>query len=700
LGLSPPKADEITSGRNPVFLRWTLTLLVLALVAILTPAVFASPEFSGQTGQPCSACHKNPDGGGALTLSGERYKADGFFWGEVERPQWGARLMKTILGFLHVLFGVVWFGSIVYVHLIIKPQSLIGGMPKSEKLLGRVCIIVVGLTGIGLTLLKVQTLRELWTTSFGVVWIVKVSVYVLMVAIAAVATTVIDRRLHRAGRTAADTKTDGKDGRPAHIIFEGRRYDVSNSKMWKGGVHMARHFADSDLTQAMAKAPHGPEVLERVKDLGPAESRQSAGADRVLKLFVGLTYFVLFCVFIVLMCVAWWRWGPPIVEAFPAWTGEKAAACLECHNRKTPAIVADWAASAHARNKVSCLHCHQAARSDTDRLGGHVDYFKTPAKTKTVEVSAAVSPRDCGLCHLGQVKEFALSKHANTIEIVRRIDPWLREGHLSTIEQVTGCEACHGSGLGVDTARFKSENFMGQGIGRLNPDGSKGNCGACHGRHTFAVAMARRAEACGSCHVGPEHPQTEIFKESKHGAIYAAEGRSWQWETAGSTWTAGVDYRSPTCAACHMSGSGDLPSSHDAGQRLSWELQAPLTIRPQETDWQAARKRMQTVCLQCHSAIWTASHFTRLDGVVSEYNRAYYQPLARKLDELHAAGVLDPGLRVDESLELEIDEFWRREGRRTKMGAAMMAPDYTWWHGFYELKKRFVYILSRANMKD
>ena len=23
------------------------------------------------------------------------------------------------------------------------------------------------------------------------------------------------------------------------------------------------------------------------------------------------------------------------------------------------------------------------------------------------------------------------------------------------------------------------------------------------------------------------------------------------------------------------------------------------------------------------------------------------------------------------------------------MGAAMMAPDYAWWHGFYELKKRF-----------
>ncbi|MHC4265532.1 MAG: multiheme c-type cytochrome, partial [Planctomycetota bacterium] len=27
-------------------------------------------------------------------------------------------------------------------------------------------------------------------------------------------------------------------------------------------------------------------------------------------------------------------------------------------------------------------------------------------------------------------------------------------------------------------------------------------------------------------------------------------------------------------------------------------------------------------------------------------------------------------------------------GRRARFGAAMMAPDYTWWHGFYVLKKR------------
>ena len=182
------------------FARSILILFTFFFIFSLIQSVHASPEFSGQTEQPCSACHKNPDGGGALTLKGERYKADGFFWGDVNQPAWSTRLIKTILGFLHILFGVVWFGSIVYVHIIIKPQSLVGGMPKSEKRLGRICIVMVGLTGIGLSLIKFQTPRELWTTSFGIIWIVKVGTYLLMLIAAAVATTAIDRRLQRSGR--------------------------------------------------------------------------------------------------------------------------------------------------------------------------------------------------------------------------------------------------------------------------------------------------------------------------------------------------------------------------------------------------------------------------------------------------------------------------------------------------------------------
>jgi len=26
--------------------------------------------------------------------------------------------------------------------------------------------------------------------------------------------------------------------------------------------------------------------------------------------------------------------------------------------------------------------------------------------------------------------------------------------------------------------------------------------------------------------------------------------------------------------------------------------------------------------------------------------------------------------------------MWHHEGRRARMGTAMMGPDYAWWHGF------------------
>jgi len=34
-------------------------------------------------------------------------------------------------------------------------------------------------------------------------------------------------------------------------------------------------------------------------------------------------------------------------------------------------------------------------------------------------------------------------------------------------------------------------------------------------------------------------------------------------------------------------------------------------------------------------------------------------------------------------------EIWHHEGRRARHGASMMGPDYTHWHGTYEIAKHF-----------
>jgi len=63
-------------------------------------------------------------------------------------------------------------------------------------------------------------------------------------------------------------KFDGNNGRPVYVAHKGKVYDVSNSKLWKNGLHMKRHHAGNDLTVDIQGAPHEPDVLERYPQIG------------------------------------------------------------------------------------------------------------------------------------------------------------------------------------------------------------------------------------------------------------------------------------------------------------------------------------------------------------------------------------------------------------------------------------------------
>ncbi|MBN1123823.1 MAG: hypothetical protein JXA82_02370 [Sedimentisphaerales bacterium] len=367
----------------------------------------------------------------------------------------------------------------------------------------------------------------------------------------------------------------------------------------------------------------------------------------------------------------------------------EAKACIDCHATENPGIVADWADSRHAHINVTCYDCHTASKADPDISTAHLKHAQTP-------ISVIVSPKDCSRCHPAEAAEYARSKHANTLEVIWKIDPWLNHGMNNDLERATGCYHCHGSIVekGED-GRFTTETWPNVGVGRLNPDGSFGSCSSCHTRHRFSMVEARKPEACDQCHLGPDHPQIEIYEESKHGTIYHAEGHEWKWDSAPGTWAAGVDYRAPTCSVCHMSSVNGVLGTHDVTERLAWETQAPLTVRPSEfkafpasTDWKVEREKMKKICLACHSPVWTDGHFDHLDKAVANYNDNYYKPVKALVDELYEKKLLDNTKNLDERIEVEMYELWHHEGRRARFGAAMMAPDYAWWHGFYELKKR------------
>ena len=64
------------------------------------------------------------------------------------------------------------------------------------------------------------------------------------------------------------TKFDGKNGNAAYVAVAGIIYDVSASPLWKEGVHEDIHHAGTDLTEALAHAPHVKAVLEKFPVVG------------------------------------------------------------------------------------------------------------------------------------------------------------------------------------------------------------------------------------------------------------------------------------------------------------------------------------------------------------------------------------------------------------------------------------------------
>ena len=63
-------------------------------------------------------------------------------------------------------------------------------------------------------------------------------------------------------------KFDGNNGRPVFVAHKGKVYDISNSKLWKNGLHMKRHHAGQNLTADIQGAPHEPDVLDRYPQVG------------------------------------------------------------------------------------------------------------------------------------------------------------------------------------------------------------------------------------------------------------------------------------------------------------------------------------------------------------------------------------------------------------------------------------------------
>lgn len=450
----------------------------------------------------------------------------------------------------------------------------------------------------------------------------------------------------------------------------------------------------------------------------------------------------------------------PKVIAVPA----SSQGCVDCHQQASPGVIAHWKDSTHAERGVGCVECHQAEKGDVDGFDHYGELIAT-----------IVTPRDCSRCHKTEGEEFARSHHAQGGNILASLDNFLAETvegsrtpfnpHSPTpgmaVDQVngmasaqTGCLQCHGSKVGLHSTdggmvtvddlkpgpdgkptnldavgkivkdasgkpSFHESTWPNTGIGRLNLDGSLGSCSACHSRHDFSPRRARQPENCGKCHLGPDHPQKEIYEESKHGVAYRDLREKMNLD--GDTWVLGKDYaQAPTCATCHMSANtkNGEKVTHNPGERISWTNRPPVSLR-MDTDAngkivtekdEAARRqlivdsaddkrsRMRGVCLHCHTDGYVSAFYKQYDDFVVLFNEKFAKPGQKIMDVLYEHELLTSitdqktgkkSSNFDEEIEWTWFYLWHHEGRRARHGASMMAPDYAHWHGMYEVAERF-----------
>ncbi|HCS48093.1 MAG TPA: hydroxylamine oxidoreductase [Candidatus Aminicenantes bacterium] len=397
-----------------------------------------------------------------------------------------------------------------------------------------------------------------------------------------------------------------------------------------------------------------------------------------------------------------WTHDPASAQTtIPNELSQATKACLECHAASSHGIYQEWGTSKHYRANVGCYECHQAQTGDKDAFK-HDDYL----------ISIIVSPKDCARCHAREVAQFEESHHAKAGLILGSLDNFLadivegdRAFYGESALTVSGCKQCHGGEVKINPdGSLSPTGWPNTGMGRLNPDGSIGACTACHQRHAFSAEQARRPEACGKCHLGPDHPQKEIYEESKHGIAYEAHRDDLNMDDA--KWVLGEDYTAaPTCATCHMSAvrtsdGSFLPITHDVGTRISLNNRPELSIRPEVSDqklgltkmasvtWDKRRAEMQKVCTVCHTPGYVGNFYEQYDGVVNLYNRKFAEPGVNFMTVLRKHKLITD-MPFDETVEWTWWEIWHHEGRRARHGVSMFAPDYTHWHGLYEVGKHF-----------
>ena len=403
--------------------------------------------------------------------------------------------------------------------------------------------------------------------------------------------------------------------------------------------------------------------------------------------------------------------------------------CAGCHERLHPTLVHQFEGSAmgatgrqnprvdYPQTQMTCANCHG---TDHDAI---------------MASKGRVPEAVCATCHQQIYQEHVVDAGHTYgpgpgelgINWERNIGvPHYAQMPRKVMEM--GCDPCHAQAGATLPEYWSDEQQKYVDTSSLT---YRNGCIACHTRHSFSLAEARKPEACYTCHMGPDHPNYEAYMSSKHGSIYVARGNDWDWNQPLTE----AEWDAPTCAYCHMmyvDENGERYSSHNMSRKIIWGMgvQAALgqlediTLLPEN---QARRVEMIKVCMTCHSEDKARGYLESADAhklagdalvvearnvVADLYAEGLVEPGRGQL----AAGLLPGPAFSATELPTELAQHWpaglyynvttiEREyfdmfffsNLKSYKGAFHMSPDYAWWYGYADVLGHLARIRDEAD---
>ncbi len=343
--------------------------------------------------------------------------------------------------------------------------------------------------------------------------------------------------------------------------------------------------------------------------------------------------------------------------------------CLDCHRANNEGIVKVWAESSHGNEGIDCQLCHGSDHEKLDKAEVFVD-------TKV-----------CGQCH-----EDALDQHEKSRHVMGLHSGWGCTRNQPDRDQ-TDCSFCHIKGSSIPLSTVQCARFLEQTpeVGELGCNRChqvERSCASCHTNHSTELAIVQEPDVCATCHMGPDHPQWEAWRTSKHGTLYS-QGLG------------------PSCQDCHF------VQGHDVSAGIAYPSSG--IVYPDEVV-QKKRETMLEACQKCHSRTFAEDELVKADAIRAQ-SKAIVKEASEIIQDLYDRKLLDPmpeerpghplrgnQLVLDQQILYEDTSHIERlffkmkkyDLAKTIVGVYHQNPDYMHWYGNAELKMGLTDIRAEA----